>query len=63
MPALLGTQQVACTADFKIPHGYFEAASQFCVLLDGRRVDNLLIGVSSHKFESEYKAVANYDIL
>ncbi|MBQ5889516.1 MAG: sigma-E processing peptidase SpoIIGA [Clostridia bacterium] len=34
-----------------------------CVLLDGRRVDNLLIGVSSHKFESEYKAVANYDIL
>lgn len=33
-----------------------------CVLLEGKRVDNLLIGVSSHKFESEYKAVANYDI-
>ena len=32
------------------------------VFFGDKRVDNLLIGVSSHRFESEYKAVANYDI-
>lgn len=32
------------------------------VFFEGKRVENVLIGVSSHRFESEYKAVANYDI-
>ena len=33
------------------------------LLLDGKKAENILIGVSLHKFESEYKAVANYDII
>lgn len=31
--------------------------------IDERKSDNILIGVSLHKFECEYKAVANYDII
>lgn len=37
MAALLGAEQVAGAADFKVAHGYFEAAAQLGVLLDGRR--------------------------
>lgn len=33
------------------------------IFLDGKKAENILIGVSLHKFESEYKAVANYDII
>ncbi|MBQ5717493.1 MAG: sigma-E processing peptidase SpoIIGA, partial [Clostridia bacterium] len=32
------------------------------IFFEGKRVENVLIGVSSNRFESEYKAVANYDI-
>ena len=33
------------------------------IKVDGKKAENILIGVSLHKFESEYKAVANYDII
>lgn len=33
--ALLGSQQVARTAYFQVPHGNFEAGTQFRILFDG----------------------------